>query len=139
MLRERPDEVYGGLLTTLMRLVFVLYAEDRGLLPTDDVYRSTTRSRPLRAAARGRRRATRTRWTSAYGAWAQLLTLFRLVHDGGGHGGCACRRATGACSTPTRYPFLEGRRTRARRERRASGSTPPRVSDGVVFRVLRTC
>ena len=38
VLREKPDDVYGGLLGTLMRLVFVLYAEDRDLLPGDDVY-----------------------------------------------------------------------------------------------------
>jgi hypothetical protein len=31
-----PDHVYAGLLTFLLRLVFVLYAEDRGLLPVDD-------------------------------------------------------------------------------------------------------
>src|SRR5579862_2038502 len=37
-MREAPNEVYGGLLTTLMRLVFVLYAEDRGLMPAGDVY-----------------------------------------------------------------------------------------------------
>ena len=38
VLRESPHEVYGGLLSTLMRLVFVLYAEDRGLMPAGDVY-----------------------------------------------------------------------------------------------------
>ena len=32
-LADDPDQVYGGLLTTLLRLVFLLYAEDRGLLP----------------------------------------------------------------------------------------------------------
>jgi hypothetical protein len=32
--RRRPGHLYEGLLTVLMRLVFVLYAEDRGLLPS---------------------------------------------------------------------------------------------------------
>ncbi|HEY7335048.1 MAG TPA: hypothetical protein VH639_09205 [Bryobacteraceae bacterium] len=32
-LARNPNEVYGGLLTVLMRLVFLLYAEDRGLMP----------------------------------------------------------------------------------------------------------
>src|SRR5260370_38389499 len=31
---ERPGHLYEGLLTVLMRLVFVLYAEDRDLLPS---------------------------------------------------------------------------------------------------------
>src|SRR5439155_12394894 len=36
--REDPNHIYAGLLTVLMRLVFVLYAEDRGLLPRGDVW-----------------------------------------------------------------------------------------------------
>ena len=38
VLASDPNHVYGGLLTSLMRLVFVLYAEDRGLLPADPIY-----------------------------------------------------------------------------------------------------
>ncbi len=38
VMRERPADVYGGLLTTMMRLVFILYAEDRGLMPSSEVY-----------------------------------------------------------------------------------------------------
>ena len=30
--REEPQELYSGLITALMRLVFILYAEDRGLM-----------------------------------------------------------------------------------------------------------
>ena len=36
--RREPDRLYGGLITALMRLVFVLYAEDRGLTPDHPVY-----------------------------------------------------------------------------------------------------
>ncbi|MDX2151421.1 MAG: type IIL restriction-modification enzyme MmeI, partial [Bryobacteraceae bacterium] len=35
ILARDPDHVYAGLLTTLLRLVFLLYAEDRGLVSTD--------------------------------------------------------------------------------------------------------
>src|SRR5262249_49782671 len=35
ILKDDPDHVYKGLLTVLMRLVFILYAEDRGLLSAD--------------------------------------------------------------------------------------------------------
>jgi hypothetical protein len=38
VLTDYPNQVYAGLLTVLMRLVFVLYAEDRGLLPSDPIY-----------------------------------------------------------------------------------------------------
>jgi len=33
-----PQELYGGLITTLLRLVFTLYAEDRGLMPAGPLY-----------------------------------------------------------------------------------------------------
>ena len=36
--RSDPHHLYGGLITTLMRLVFALYAEDRGLMPDHPVY-----------------------------------------------------------------------------------------------------
>lgn len=36
--KEDPQHIYGGLITTLLRLVFLLYAEDEGLMPQDTVY-----------------------------------------------------------------------------------------------------
>ena len=33
-----PQEIYGGLITTLLRMVFLLYAEDRSLMPSGDLY-----------------------------------------------------------------------------------------------------
>ena len=32
--KQQPDHLYGGLLTVLLRLVFLLYAEDRDLIPS---------------------------------------------------------------------------------------------------------
>ena len=43
--REDPQHVYGGLLAVLMRLIFVLYAEDEGLMPEERSTPTTTRSR----------------------------------------------------------------------------------------------
>jgi hypothetical protein len=38
VLDDNPDDVYAGLLTVLLRLVFLLYAEDRGLMSSSGVY-----------------------------------------------------------------------------------------------------
>ena len=38
VLAANPNDVYSGLLTTLLRLVFLLYAEDRGLMPNTKLY-----------------------------------------------------------------------------------------------------
>lgn len=57
-----------------------------------------------------------------YGAWAQLLALFRLIYEGGSHGGMRIPPREGYLFDPDRYPFLEGRRNR----QRASNSTRAR-------------
>ncbi|MFO0180273.1 MAG: class I SAM-dependent DNA methyltransferase, partial [bacterium] len=129
-LEENPNQVYAGLLTVLMRLVFVLYAEDRNLLSSDPVYSNhysvTGLFDRLRSDA-GRHPDT---MDQRYGAWAQLLTLFRLIYEGGQHGAFQLPARKGYLFDPERYPFLEGR---SGEERHGI----PRISDGVVFRVLQ--
>ena len=86
MLAADPDRVYRGLLTTLLRMVFILYAEDRGLLSTDEVftnYYSITGLYERLSIDDGRYPDT---MDQRFGAWAQLLTLFRLIYRGGSHG-----------------------------------------------------
>ena len=130
VLGRDPDHVYGGLLTTLLRLVFILYAEDRGLLSTDPIYSNyysiTGLYERLRADA-GRYPDT---MDQRYGAWAQLLTLFRLIYSGGSHGGMKIPPREGYLFDPDRYLFLEGRH-----DRRDKPSIP-RVPDGIAYRVL---
>ena len=59
-----------------------------------------------------------------YGAWAQLLTLFRLVYDGGApRPTAACRARKGDLFDPDRYPFLEGRPYGVAAQTRTSAST----------------
>ncbi|HEY7326592.1 MAG TPA: DNA methyltransferase [Gemmataceae bacterium] len=134
VLAKDPNHVYAGLLTVLMRLVFVLYAEDRGLLSTDSVYANyysvTGLFDRLRADA-GRYPDT---MNQRYGAWAQLLTVFRLIHEGGSHAGFQIPARKGYLFDPERYPFLEGRSMAPAQA--ADGPAIPRVSDGVIFRVL---
>jgi hypothetical protein len=136
VLAENPNHVYGGLLTVLMRLVFILYAEDRGLLSNDAVYTNfyavTGLFNRLRADA-GRNPDT---MDQRYGAWAQLLTLFRLIYAGGSHGGLKIPARQGYLFDPDRYTFLEGRPWKTVRCHVDEDVHIPRVSDGIVFRVL---
>ncbi len=135
ILQSDPDQVYAGLLTVLLRLVFLLYAEDRGLMSDDEVYVKhysvTGLFERLRADA-GRYPDT---MDQRYGAWAQLLALFRLVHDGGRHGKLHIPARHGYLFQPDRYPFLEGRPPRSERQQ-GQCIEPPLVADGVLFRVL---
>jgi hypothetical protein len=146
ILANDPHHVYAGLLTVLMRLVFVLYAEDRGLMPTDAVYGNhysvTGLFDRLREDA-GRHPDT---MDQRYGGWAQLLTLFRLIYEGGRRGDFVVPPRKGYLFDPQSYPFLEGQiQARSASEgpvddsedpslaRRAS--MLPRVADGTVYRV----
>ncbi len=125
-----PDRVYRGLLTTLLRMVFILYAEDRGLLSTDEVftrYYSITGLYERLKIDDGRYPDT---MDQRFGAWAQLLTLFRLIYRGGSHGSLRIPAREGYLFDPDRYLFLEGR---------SAPKDPvsiPRVPDGVLFRVF---
>ncbi|MEQ9321885.1 MAG: hypothetical protein RIF41_22140, partial [Polyangiaceae bacterium] len=108
------DVLYEALLSVLLRLVFLLYAEDNALLPTDH---------PLFAryyslyALYERLEDERTRYPDAmdrrYGAWPGLLSLFRSLYLGVSHGA----PAEGGLRIPPRhghlfdihrFPFLEG-------------------------------
>ncbi len=136
VLSDDPNHVYGGLLTVLLRLVFLLYAEDRSLLSNDEVYQNfysvTGLFERLREDA-GRYTDT---MNHRYGAWAQLLTLFRLIYDGGRHAGMRIPARRGYLFDPDRYCFLESRPKHSKRQQ-GELTEPPRVSDGVVYRVLQ--
>ncbi len=127
-----PQRLYAGLVTVLMRLVFVLYAEERDLMPADALYEENYGLRGLfkklrdDAARHGNDLMDR-----RYGAWARLLALFRLIHAGGGREGFRFTARKGRLFDPDRFPFLEGRAN--------PGEAPgalPLLFDGTIWRVL---
>ena len=135
VLAENPNQVYAGLLTVLMRLVFVLYAEDRGLLPSDPLYTNSYAVTGLFERLRADAARFPDTMDLRYGAWAQLLTLFRLIAEGGRHGDMCIPARQGYLFDPDRYPFLEGRPYGSRRSEEVKFDIP-RIADGVIFRVL---
>jgi hypothetical protein len=132
--KERPDHLYGGLLTVLLRLVFLLYAEDRGLIPsaTDEearrLYDQGYGVRALHAKLTADAARHPDTMEERRGAWARLLVLFRLVHKGGG-GGFIMGRG-GDLFDPAIYPFLLGQDSATDR------IAPAPVSDGTILGVL---
>jgi len=135
VLADDPNHVYAGLLRVLMRLVFVMYAEDRDLLSSDPVYSNhysvTGLFNRLREDA-GRFPDT---MNQRFGAWSQLITLFRLIYEGGQHNDFKLPPRKGYLFDPDRYPFLEGRQRDANQDDEVKSI--PRISDGVVFNVLQ--
>ncbi len=132
--RNRPAHVYEGLLAVLMRLVFLLYAEDRGLIPSRDdaaaraFYDQGYGVRSLHLRLLEDEALHPDTMEERRGAWYRLLALFRLVH--GGERTHWMRGRGGKLFDPAAFPFLQGQ----------NGpdnpiSVPP-VSDGCVLRVL---
>jgi hypothetical protein len=106
---QNPQHIYGGLITTLMRLVFLLYAEDEGLMPGDDLYQRNYAVSGLFERLRSDAGNYPDTMDQRYGAWAWLLSLFRLVYDGGGETPEYLPARHGQLFDPDEYAFLEGR------------------------------
>ena len=129
--RRDPDRLYGGLIATLMRLVFVLYAEDRGLMPDHPVYQQHYSLGGLFARLRTDTAAWPDTMDQRFGAWAQLLALFRLIHGGGSHDSLTFVARKGSLFDPDRFPFLEGHGVDA-------NSAIPMIPDATIWNVLRS-
>ncbi len=106
-----PRELYEAGLTVMMRLVFVLCAEERGLLLLGDpVYDRHYAVSPLRAqladeAGRNGPEVLERR----HDAWSRLLAVFRAVYGGVEHESLRLPALGGSLFDPDRFPFLEGR------------------------------
>lgn len=131
VLAGKPDDIYAGLLTVLMRLVFLLFAEDRGLMPTSELYVRHYSIHGLFERLRQDNEQHPDTMDHRFGAWAQLLTLFRAVYQGCRHPQMHMPARHGHLFDPARFPFLEGRQSEMLDEARL-----PLVGDGTVYRVL---
>ncbi|MFJ9886312.1 Eco57I restriction-modification methylase domain-containing protein [Streptomyces sp. NPDC091287] len=114
--------LYDSALTVMMRLVFLLYAEEQRLLPSDDrlyaesyavapLHDALDAERSLHGGELGDRRAS---------AWPRLLAVFAAIHGGSTHDELWIPAYGGSLFDPARYPWLAG----------------AKVTDRVVFEIL---
>jgi hypothetical protein len=133
---KEPEHLYEGLLSTLLRLVFLLYAEDRELLPTrregdgGAIYDESYSVRRLYQKLTEDRALNPDTMDERVGGWGRLLALFRLVHGGHASGWIAARK--GKLFDPQAFPFLEGRDPGSGLE----DAQVLAVRDGAVLRIL---
>jgi hypothetical protein len=117
---NEPKQLYGGLITVLMRLVFLLYAEDNALLPKDAVYEQNYKVSGVFERLEQDAAEFPDTMEQRYGAWAGLMSLCQLVFAGGGATVDYLPARKGQLFDPGVYPWLE----------------TPWISDGVVHEVL---
>ncbi|MDH6291895.1 Eco57I restriction-modification methylase domain-containing protein [Rhodococcus opacus] len=129
------DELYSGVVTVMMRIIFILFAEERRLLPSDhglynDGYSIGTLEAELSEQAALYGEQTLEHRT---GAWHRLLATSRALHSGVAHEDLRLPAYGGTLFDPDEHPWLEGRTT---------GQTPgqvrpPTIDDRTVRRMLR--
>lgn len=109
-LEQADEQVSTGLLAVLLWLVFLLYCEDRGLVPTE-------RSRlPESNGILGLFDALQSDFVDhpdtmrrSFGAYPRLVSLFRAVFPGVSRRDLTSPARRGELFNPDLYPFLEGR------------------------------
>lgn len=103
----KEAELYEAALTVMMRLVFLLSAEERGLLLLgDERYEANYALSTLRMQLRSESdEILERRWD----AWSRLLAVFRAVYGGIEHENLRLPALGGSLFDPDRFPFLEGR------------------------------
>ncbi len=127
----KPREIYDAVVTVMMRAVFLLFAEERGLLPTESLYTSGYGLAPVldaleeRARDEGEESMDGTSLT-----WHRLLATSRALHSGVNAEDMRIPAYGGSLFDPERFPFLIATD--------ASGTLLLTVFDRVMLHVLRS-
>ena len=126
-LTPKPDDVYQAAVTIMMRVVFFLFAEERGMLPTEQLYWDSYAIRDLlddlaQKAADGEEHLEET-----FDAWHRLLAVSQALFFGVNFDEMRMPAYGGSLLDPARFPWLyatDGRGLRLK------------VSDRVMLHVL---
>ncbi|MFF2371642.1 Eco57I restriction-modification methylase domain-containing protein [Agromyces sp. NPDC058110] len=130
-LPDDPKLVYEGAVTMLMRIVFLLFAEERGLLPEHDLYRSSYAIADLRtrlqdeATEAGSPEVLDHSWE----AWHRLLAASNAVFNGVSYPDARMPAYGGSLFDPDRFPWLQATD--------AQGRLQVRLTDRAMLAVLR--
>lgn len=130
-LPDDPGEVYEAVVTVMMRVVFLLFAEERGLLPTQDLYHSGYGLAgvldELEARARDEGEEP---MDGTYYVWHRLLATSGALFGGATWEDVRMPAYGGSLFDPARFGFLTATGP--------DGSLAVRVSDRVMLEVLRS-
>ena len=102
--------MYRGAVAVMMRLVFLLFAEESGLLPADNaLYASSYSAGGLYAELEARvadARGNEAELDHTYLAWHRLLALFTVVYQGVSHPELRLIGHDGSLFDPARHPWF---------------------------------
>ena len=130
------QQVYRGAVTVMMRIIFLLFAEETGLLPADsELYARAYSVAGLYAEMEQRvtdARGNEGELEHTHLGWHRLLALFTVVYRGVDHPDLDLIAHDGSLFDPDAYAWLEGRESGD-----ASPAVPLAVDDRTVLHMLR--
>lgn len=129
-LPANAKEVYEATVSVLMRVIFLLFAEERGLLPQHQMYRDSYAIAGVRVdLERQAQIATEEALDHTWETWHRLLAASSAIYSGATFEDTRMPAYGGSMFDPTRFPWL--------RSTNAHGLLTVRVSDRVMLKVLQ--
>ncbi|QNG35567.1 SAM-dependent DNA methyltransferase [Geodermatophilaceae bacterium NBWT11] len=130
-LSEDPDEMYQAAVTAMMRVVFLLFAEERGMLPTPELYRAAYGISDLLDDLQGRAQQEGEEYLDhSTDVWHRLLAVSTALYGGANFDEVRMPAYGGSLFDPQRFPWLAAERP--------DGGLRLRVSDRVMLHVLES-
>ncbi|WP_456598662.1 Eco57I restriction-modification methylase domain-containing protein [Blastococcus sp. SYSU DS0616] len=128
---EDPDEIYQAAVTVMMRVVFLLFAEERGMLPTPELYRAAYGLSDLLDDLQARaQREGEENLDHSTDVWHRLLAVSTALYGGANFDEVRMPAYGGSLFDPQRFPWLTAERP--------DGGLRLRVSDRVMLHVLES-
>ncbi|MDV6314691.1 N-6 DNA methylase [Gordonia amicalis] len=128
-LTEKPDDVYQAAVTVMMRIVFLLFAEERDMLPTEQLYWDSYAIKDLLTDLQSQAVGGEEHLDETYDAWHRLLAVSTALHGGVNYDEMRMPAYGGSLLDPERFPWLHAVDERGLRLR---------VSDRVMMHVLES-
>ncbi|WP_448627697.1 Eco57I restriction-modification methylase domain-containing protein [Geodermatophilus sp. URMC 64] len=128
---EDPDEIYQAAVTVMMRVVFLLFAEERGMLPTPELYQAAYGISDLLDDLQARaRREGEENLDHSSDVWHRLLAVSTALYGGANFDEVRMPAYGGSLFDPQRFSWLAAERP--------DGGLHLRVSDRVMLHVLES-
>jgi len=129
-LPDDSKQVYEAAVSVLMRVVFLLFAEERALLPQHQMYRDSYAISGVRGNLEHQaQNATEESLDHTWETWHRLLAASTAIFSGATFEDTRMPAYGGSLFDPTRFPWL--------RTTNAQGQLSVRVSDRVMLQVLK--
>lgn len=128
-LPAETHHAYEAAVTVMMRVVFLLFAEERGLMPNGEMYRTAYSMAGQLDELDERRRHDGDESLERTEVWHRLLAASAALYEGASFDDVRMPAYGGSLFDPERFPWMEGN---------GSNGLSIRVSDRVMLEVLRS-